>query len=215
MTFLYYFAFITYTQAVEPHCLSRWRYECSRIAPVSPRRRPGGDTVAPGVFPVYHGISQPSRLLPVSPDSFKHFKTTGDMSRFNTVQHGSSRISKVVHGAATAVTRFIRWRFIPDHQPMTQLRRLMVKVTVKGHFFALEVCVLLFPLPLEGFLFNCSNVHLSDMMYTPFTQIHLPSSMSPKSHVLPQMAIFVLFTPSCDDSGVSAHLCRYSHWTMR
>ena len=33
------------------------------------------------------------------------------MSRFNTVQHGSSRISKVVHGAATVVTRFI-----PDHQ---------------------------------------------------------------------------------------------------
>ena len=98
---------------------------------------------------------------------------------------------------------------------MTQLRRLMVKVTVKGHCFALEFCVLLFPLPLEGFLLNCSNVHLSDMMYTPFTQIHLPSSMSPKSHVLPQMAIFVLFTPSCDDSDVSAHLCRYSHWTMR
>ena len=108
VTFLYYFAFITYTQAVEPHGLSRWRNGCSRIAPVSPRRRPGGDTVAPGVFPVYHGISQPSRLLPVSPDSFKHFKTTGDMSRFNTVQHGSSRISKVVHGATPAVTRFIR-----------------------------------------------------------------------------------------------------------
>ena len=33
------------------------------------------------------------------------------MSRFNTVQHGSSRISKVVNGAATVVTRFI-----PDHQ---------------------------------------------------------------------------------------------------
>ena len=29
------------------------------------------------------------------------------MSRFNTVQHGSSRISKVVHGAATVLTRFI------------------------------------------------------------------------------------------------------------
>ena len=29
------------------------------------------------------------------------------MSQFNTVQHGSSRISKVVHGAATVVTRFI------------------------------------------------------------------------------------------------------------
>ena len=46
-------------------------------------------------------------LLPVSPGCFKHFKTTGDMNRFNTVQHGSSRISKVVHGAATVVTRFI------------------------------------------------------------------------------------------------------------
>ena len=92
---------------MEPHGLSRWRHGCSRITPVSPRRRPGGDTVAPGVFPVYHGIWQPSRLLPVSPGCFKHFKTTGDMSRFNTVQHGSSRISKVVHGAATVVTRFI------------------------------------------------------------------------------------------------------------
>ena len=29
------------------------------------------------------------------------------MSRFNTAQHCSSRISKVVHGAATVVTRFI------------------------------------------------------------------------------------------------------------
>ena len=94
-------------RAVEPHGLSRWRHGCSRIAPVSPRRRPGGDTVAPGVFPVYHGNWQPSRLFPVSPGCFKHFKTTGDMSRFNTVQHGSSRISKVVHGAATVVTRFI------------------------------------------------------------------------------------------------------------
>ena len=30
--------------------------DVSRVAPVSPRLRPGGDTVAPGVFPVYHGI---------------------------------------------------------------------------------------------------------------------------------------------------------------
>ena len=74
---------------------ARWRHGCSQITPVSPRRRPGGDTVATGVFPVYHGIWQPSRLLPVSPGCF------------NTVQHGSSRISKVVHGAATVVTRFI------------------------------------------------------------------------------------------------------------
>ena len=88
------------------HGLSRWRHGCSRNAPVSPRRHPGGDTVAPGVVPVYHGIWQPSRLLPVSPGCFKHFTTTGDVSRFNTVQHGSSRISKVVHGAATVVTRF-------------------------------------------------------------------------------------------------------------
>ena len=33
--------------------------------------------------------------------------TTKPVSRFNTVQHGSSRISKDVHGAATVVTRFI------------------------------------------------------------------------------------------------------------
>ena len=46
-------------------------------------------------------------VTPVSPGCFKHFKTTGDMSRFNTVQHGLSQISKIVHGAATVVTRFI------------------------------------------------------------------------------------------------------------
>ena len=96
---------------MEPHGLSRWRHGCSRIAPVSPRRRPGGDTVAPGVFPVYHGIWQPSRLLPVSPGCLKHFKTTGDMSRFNTVHPGSPRLSTVPprlwHGSS---------RFIPDHQ---------------------------------------------------------------------------------------------------
>ena len=96
---------------MEPHGLSRWRHGCSRIAPVSPRRRPGGDTVAPGFFPVYHGIWQPSRSLPVSPGCFKHFKTTGDMSRFNTVHSGSPRLSTVPprlwHGSS---------RFIPDHQ---------------------------------------------------------------------------------------------------
>ena len=96
---------------MEPHGLSRWRHGCSRIAPVSPRRRPDGDTVAPGVFPVYHGIWQPSRLLPVSPGCFKHFKTTGDTSRFNTVHPGSPRLStvppRVWHGSS---------RFIPDHQ---------------------------------------------------------------------------------------------------
>ena len=95
---------------MEPHGLSRWRHGCSRTTPVSPRRRPGEDTVAPGVFSVYQGIWQPSRLLPVSPGCFKHFKTTGDMSRFNTVQLGSSRISKPPrswHGSS---------RFIPDHQ---------------------------------------------------------------------------------------------------
>ena len=56
VTFHFYFAFYYIYMAVEPHGLSRWRHGCSRIAPVSPRRRPGGDTVAPGVFPVYHGI---------------------------------------------------------------------------------------------------------------------------------------------------------------
>ena len=66
---------------------SRWRHGCSRRLP---------------------GLSRYLTAFPVSPGCFK---TTGDMSRFNTVQHGSSRISKVVHGAATVVTRFI-----PDHQ---------------------------------------------------------------------------------------------------
>ena len=75
----------------------------------------GGDTDVPGLcryrpdaVPVEARLlPASSRLLPVSPGCFKHFKITGDMSRFNTVQHGSSRISKVVHGAATVVTRFI------------------------------------------------------------------------------------------------------------
>ena len=35
----------------------------------------------------------------------------------------------------------------------------------------------------------------------------------PKSHVLPQMAICVLFTPAAK-IGESTHLCRYSHWTL-
>ena len=69
---------------------SRWRHGCSRRLP---------------------GLSRYLPAFPVTPGCFKHFKTTGDMSRFNTVQHGSSRISKVVHGAVTVVTRFI-----PDHQ---------------------------------------------------------------------------------------------------
>ena len=68
---------------------SRWRHGCSR--------RLSGLSRYFTAFPVTPGES---RLC-------KHFKTTGDMSRFNTVQHGSSRISKVVHGAATVVTRFI------------------------------------------------------------------------------------------------------------
>ena len=35
-----------------------------------------------------------------------------------------------------------------------------------------------------------------------------------KSHVLPQMAMCVLFTPAAR-TGESTHLCRYSHWTRR
>ena len=57
--------------------LCRWRHGCSRPLP---------------------GLSRYLTGLPVSPGCFKHFKATGDMSQFNTVQHGSSRISKVVHG---------------------------------------------------------------------------------------------------------------------
>ena len=86
VTFHFYFAFY---YIYIGSGTARWRHGWFRITPVSPRRRPGGDTVAPGVFPVYHGIWQPSRLLPVSPGCFKHFKTTGDMSRFNTVHPGS------------------------------------------------------------------------------------------------------------------------------
>ena len=61
---------------------SRWRHGCSRRLP---------------------GLSRYLTAFPVTPGCFKHFKTTGDMSRFNTVHPGS----KVVHGAATVVTRFI------------------------------------------------------------------------------------------------------------
>ena len=108
VTFHFYFAFyyiyigsgtarfITVETRMFPDCAgiaptpSRWRHGCSRRLP---------------------GLSQYLTAFPVSPGCFKHFKTTGDMSRFNTVQHNSSRISKVVHGAATVVTRFI-----PDDQ---------------------------------------------------------------------------------------------------
>ena len=107
MTFHFYFAFyyinigsgtlrfITVETRMFPDCAgiaptpSRWKHDCSRRLPGSSR------------------YLTAFRLLPVSPCCFKHFKTTGDMSRFNTVQHASSRISKVVHGAATVVTRFI------------------------------------------------------------------------------------------------------------
>ena len=74
--------------------------DCARIAPTQSRWRHGCSRRLPG-------LSRYLTAFPVSAGCFKHFKTTGDMSRFNTVQHGSSRISKVVHGAATVVTRFI------------------------------------------------------------------------------------------------------------
>ena len=80
---------------MEPHGSSRWRHGCSRITPVSPRRRPGGDTVAPGVFPVYHGICQPSRLLPVVLNILKQPGTWAGLTRFNTVHPGSPRLSTV------------------------------------------------------------------------------------------------------------------------
>ena len=107
VTFHFYFAFyyiyigngtarfITVETRMFPDCAgitltpSRWRHGCPRL------------------IMVFDSLPGYSRLLPVSPGCFKHFKTTGDMSRFNTVKHGSSRISKVVNGAATVVTRFI------------------------------------------------------------------------------------------------------------
>ena len=108
VTFHFYFAFyyiyigsgtarfITVETRMFPDCAdiapkpTRWRHGCSRRLP---------------------DLSRYLTAFPVTPGCFKHFKTTGDMSRFNTAQHGSSRISKVVHGAATVVTRFIL-----DHQ---------------------------------------------------------------------------------------------------
>ena len=83
---------------------TRMFLDCSSIAPTPSRWRHG---CSRRLF----GLSRYLTAFPVSPGCFKHFKTTGDMNRSNTVQHGSSRISKVVHGAATDVTRFI-----PDHQ---------------------------------------------------------------------------------------------------
>ena len=81
--------------------------DCAGIAPTPSRWRHGCFRRLPGLT----GIWQPSRLLPVSPGCFKHFKTTGDMSRFNTVHSGSPRLSTVPprlwHGSS---------RFIPDHQ---------------------------------------------------------------------------------------------------
>ena len=86
VTFHFYFAFyyIYIGSGTARHIRVETRIipDCASII----RRRPGGDTVAPGVFPVYHGIWQPSWFLPVSPACFKHFKTTGD-----TVHPGSSK----------------------------------------------------------------------------------------------------------------------------
>ena len=88
----------------------------ARFITVETRMFPDYAGIAPTPSRWRHGCSrrllgwQPSRLLPVSPGCFKHFKTTGDMSRFNTVQLGSSRIYKPPrswHGSS---------RFIPDHQ---------------------------------------------------------------------------------------------------
>ena len=64
-----------------------------------------------GVAPVYPGIWHPSRFIPVHPGCIKHFKATGDMSRFNTVHPGSPRFS-------TVPPRFYPGssRFIPDHR---------------------------------------------------------------------------------------------------
>ena len=104
VTFHFYFAFyyiyigsgtarfITVETRMFPDCAdiaptpTRWRHGCSRRLP---------------------DLSRYLTAFPVTPGCYKHFKTTGDMSRFNTVQHGSSRISKVVHGAATVVTKSI------------------------------------------------------------------------------------------------------------
>ena len=112
---------------VEPRTFPEW----AGIAPVSPRRRlglpryltsfpvhPGRDPVEPrtfpelaGIAPVYPGIWHPSRFIPVHPGCIKHFKATGDMSRFNTVHPGSPRFS-------TVPPRFYPGssRFIPDHR---------------------------------------------------------------------------------------------------
>ena len=137
---------------MEPHGLSRWRHGCSWIAPVSPRHRPGGDKFAPGVFPVYHGIWQPSRLLQVSPGCFKHLKTTGEMSRFNMVQHGLSWISKVVHSAATVVTRLI-----PDHQTGMN-RHLKPGQWEQGlrKFYEHKIVIIFLPINLN-MCFGCSK----------------------------------------------------------
>ena len=84
----------------------------------------GGETDVPGLRR-YRPDAVPvePRLLPASSRFITVFDSLPGYSRwvpvvlnrghvpFNTVQHGSSRISKVVHSAATVVTRFIS-----DHQ---------------------------------------------------------------------------------------------------
>ena len=65
----------------------------------------------PGVAPVYPGICHPSRFIPVHPGCIKHFKTTGDMSRFNTVHPVSPRFSTVPPWFYPGSSRLI-----PDHR---------------------------------------------------------------------------------------------------
>ena len=93
------------------HGLSRWRQGCPRNAPVSPRRRPGGDTVVPEssqFTTLFDSLPGYSRCVPVVLNILKQPEIWAGSTRYipdrqgcprcrhdcDTVHHGSSRIIK-------------------------------------------------------------------------------------------------------------------------
>ena len=190
---------------MEPHGLSRWRHGCSRITPVSPRRRPGGDTVAPGVFPVYHGIWQPSRLLPVVLNILKQPGTWAGLTRFNTVHPGSPRFSTVPprlwHGSS---------RFIPDHQTGVN-RHLKPGQWERGLKLDQGLCFFAtlienFPALIENNPKNL-NLELKDLCLFLYLHGHKPANLEhelQKKHFLATRLIQLIcsLTPVTDVSSV-------------
>ena len=85
--------FITVEARMIPDCAniastpSRWRHGCSRRLP---------------------GLPRYLTAFLVTPGCFKHFKTTGDTSRFNTVHPGSPRLSTVRPRLCHSSSRIIK-----------------------------------------------------------------------------------------------------------